>query len=273
MPKAIAIATVAIGEHFINAVYGPSGAEPGVTKGMPMPIRAFVFDAYGTLYDVQSVAGRVERACAGRGALITQVWRLKQLEYTWLRTCMENFADFGVVTRDSLIYALTVAGVTPTEALVADLADAYLHLTPAPEAQEALRRLAGRPRAIFSNGSVSMLDALVRNSGLDALLEHVVSVDAARAFKPSPRAYALVEHVLGVPAADTMFVSSNGFDVAGAKHFGFQVAWVRRGGGPGAAAPDAGPTDLFKALRLHGEMLDATPDHVLNTLTELADLP
>ena len=73
------------------------------------------------------------------------------------------------------------------------------------------------------------------------------------AFKPSPRAYALVERVLGVPAAETMFVSSNGFDVAGAKHFGFQVAWVRRGGGPGPAAPDAGPTDLFKALRLHGE--------------------
>jgi 2-haloacid dehalogenase len=237
-----------------------------------MPIRAFVFDAYGTLYDVQSVAGRVERACPGNGTLITQIWRLKQLEYTWLRTCMDNFADFAVVTRDSLVYALTAAGVAPTDALVADLADAYLHLTPAPEAQDALRRLAGRPRAIFSNGSVSMLDALVRNSGLDSLLEHVVSVDAARAFKPSPRAYALVEPVLGVPPGETMFVSSNGFDVAGAKRFGFQVAWVRRGGGPGSARADAGPTEMFKALRLHAETLDAKPDHVLNALTELADL-
>jgi 2-haloacid dehalogenase len=237
-----------------------------------MPIRAFVFDAYGTLYDVQSVAARVEGACPGRGALITQIWRLKQLEYTWLRTCMEDFADFGVVTRDSLVYALTVAGVAPTDALVADIADAYLHLVPAPEAKEALRRLEGRPRAIFSNGSVGMLDALVRNSGLDSLLEHVISVDPARAFKPSPRAYALVERVLGVPPGETMFVSSNGFDVTGAKRFGFQVAWVRRGGGPGPAPADAGPGEMFKALRLHGEILDQAPDHVLGALTELADL-
>jgi 2-haloacid dehalogenase len=243
-----------------------------MAKETPMAIRAFVFDAYGTLYDVQSVAARVERACPGRGTLITQIWRLKQLEYTWLRTCMGRFADFGVVTRDSLVYALTSAGVTPTEALVADLADAYLHLTPAPEAEAALRLLTGRKRAIFSNGSVSMLDALVRNSGLAPLLEHVVSVDAARAFKPSPQAYALVERAIGVPPAETMFVSSNGFDVAGAKHFGFQVAWVRRGGGPGPAAADADATGMFKALRLHHEMLGAAPDHVLSDLTELADL-
>ncbi len=237
-----------------------------------MPIRAFVFDAYGTLYDVQSVAGRVERACPGQGALITQIWRLKQLEYTWLRTCMEDFADFAAVTRDSLVYALTVAGVTPSEALVADLADAYLHLTPAPEALAALRSLKGRPRAIFSNGSVAMLDALVRNSGLEGDLEHVVSVDAARAFKPSPKAYALVERVIGVPPGETMFVSSNGFDVAGAKHFGFQVAWVRRGGGPAPVAADADATGLFKALRMQAEGLHQTPDHVLSALTELADL-
>ena len=237
-----------------------------------MPIRAFVFDAYGTLYDVQSVLDRVEAACPGRGALITQVWRLKQLEYAWLRTCMDAFADFGAVTRDSLAYALHVAGVEPTAALTAELADAYLHLTPAPEAREALEALEGGTRAILSNGSVAMLDALVRNSGLSALLEHVVSVDAARAFKPSPKVYALVERAIGVPPGETMFVSSNGFDVAGAKRFGFKVAWVRRGGGPGPAPSDAGPTDMFKAQRLHAEVLQAEPDHVLDSLTELTDL-
>ncbi|MBV9785105.1 MAG: haloacid dehalogenase type II [Acidisphaera sp.] len=238
-----------------------------------MPIRAFVFDAYGTLYDVQSVLERVERACPGRGALITQIWRLKQLEYTWLRTCMEAFADFAVVTRDSLAYALDVAGVAPNEALLEELADAYLHLTPAPEARQALGALSGRTRAIFSNGSVAMLDALVRNSGLGGMLEHVVSVDAARAFKPSPKAYALVEPAIGVPPGEALFVSSNGFDVAGAKRFGFQVAWVRRGGGPGTAPSAAGPTEMFRAQRLHAERLHAEPDHVLGSLTELAGLP
>ncbi len=234
-----------------------------------MPIKAFVFDAYGTLYDVQSVLAAVERACPGKGALITQIWRLKQLEYTWLRTCMDAFADFSDVTRDSLAYALEVAGVRASDALVTQLADAYLHLDPAPEAVDALRALEGRPRAIFSNGSVAMLDALVRNSGLHPLLEHVISVDQARAFKPSPKAYALVQRVLGHPPHEVLFVSSNGFDVAGAKRFGFQVAWVRRGGGPGPAPPDAGPTDMFKAQRLHGEHLGAGPDYVLGTLTDL----
>ena len=237
-----------------------------------MPTRAFVFDAYGTLYDVQSVSARVERACPGRGALVTQLWRLKQLEYTWLRTCMDAFEDFSVVTRDSLGYALQVAGLEPTEALLTDLADAYLHLTPAPEARDALQFLHGRTRAIFSNGSVAMLDALVRNSGLGGLLEHVISVDGARAFKPSSKAYALIEDVTGVPPAETMFVSSNGFDVAGAKRFGFQVAWIRRGGGPGAAPANADPSDMFKAQRLHAERLGEQPDHVFGSLTDLVGL-
>jgi 2-haloacid dehalogenase len=237
-----------------------------------MTIRAFVFDAYGTLYDVQSVLHRVEAACPGCGALVTQVWRLKQLEYTWLRTCMDDFTDFAVVTRDSLVYALSVAGITPTHALVSELEDAYLHLTPVAEAAEALRGLAGRTRAIFSNGSVPMLSALVHNSGLAPLLDHVISVDAAKCFKPSPRAYALVEPVLDVPPDQTVFVSSNGFDVVGAKRFGFQVAWIRRGGGPPFATADAGPTEMFKALRLHAETLHVAPDHVLGSLIELMEL-
>jgi 2-haloacid dehalogenase len=155
---------------------------------------------------------------------------------------------------------------------MAQLEDAYLHLTPAPEAREALTALKGRTRAILSNGSVAMLEALVRNSGLETMLEHVLSVDAAQAFKPSPRVYALVERMIGVPPGEAMFVSSNGFDVAGAKRFGFRVAWVRRGGGPGPAPSDAGPTDMFKAQRLHAEMLHAEPDHVLGSLTELASV-
>jgi 2-haloacid dehalogenase len=237
-----------------------------------MAIRAFVFDAYGTLYDVQSVLGRVEAACPGRGILITQLWRLKQLEYTWLRTCMDDFADFAVVTRDSLVYALGVAGAKPTGALVNDLVEAYLHLTPAPDALNTLRALKGCERAIFSNGSVGMLTALIRNSRLEGMLEHVISVDPVRVFKPSPKAYALVETVTGIPPGETMFVSSNGFDVAGAKRFGFQVAWVRRSGAADIGADEAGPTAMFKAQRLQAEILRADADHVVSSLLEVAEL-
>lgn len=237
-----------------------------------MPIRAFVFDAYGTLYDVQSVMDRVERACPGRGMLITQLWRLKQLEYTWLRTCMDAFEDFAAVTRHSLAYALSAAGVEPSAALLTELESSYLHLAPAPEAEAALLALGNRICAIFSNGSVTMLDALVRNSGFETFLDHVISVDGARAFKPSPKAYALVEAVTGVPPGETMFVSSNGFDLAGAKRFGFRVAWVRRGGGPGIVPPDAGPMEMFAAQRLHPELLGEGFDHVLGALTDLAAL-
>lgn len=236
---------------------------------MGKAIRATVFDAYGTLYDVQSVLDRVERACPGRGALVTQIWRLKQLEYTWLRTAMDAFADFAVVTRDSLIYALEAAGIDATDAIVADLAEAYLHLTPASDARACLQALAGQTTAIFSNGTGAMLDALVQNSGLGSLLTHVISIDAARAFKPSPRAYALVEARTGVPPDETLFVSGNGFDVAGAKQFGFQVTWVRRGGGPAPATATADVGELFQALRLRAERLDRQPDRVVRSLLEI----
>ena len=144
--------------------------------------------------------------------------------------------------------------------------------TPAPDARDTLRLLEGFERAIFSNGSDGMLAALVRNSGLEGMLEHVISVDPVRVFKPSPKAYALVEAVTGIPPGETMFVSSNGFDVAGAKRFGFQVAWVRRGGTADTGLADAGPIAMFKAQRLHAEVLQAKPDHVLSSLTEIADL-
>lgn len=237
-----------------------------------MPIRACVFDAYGTLYDVQSVFGAVERACPGRGVLVTQLWRLKQLEYTWLRSTMDAYQDFAVVTHDSLVFALRAAGVDPAPTLVAGLADAYLHLDPYPEALAALAALAPLRCAILSNGSPAMLDALVANSGLAPLLRAVISVDPTRAFKPNPRCYALVEPALGVAPADVLFVSSNGFDVAGAKRFGFRVAWIRRGGGPGICPPDADASRLFTALRANPEELGFDADRVLSALTELPSL-
>lgn len=229
-----------------------------------MTIRALVFDAYGTLYDTQSVSAKAEELCPGRGELIAQLWRMKQLEYTWLRTLLQDYADFREVTRAALDFALKAAGVEPSDAIRAPLMENYLHLDPYPEAGEALAALAGRQLAILSNGSPAMLEALVRNSGLDRWIEAVISVDAARIYKPHAACYALVEQVLGVAKEEVLFVSSNGFDVAGGKAFGFNVAWIRRGG--------EAPATLYGMLRGRAEELDHAPDHIVSSLTDLTKL-
>ena len=149
-----------------------------------MAIAAVVFDAYGTLFDVQSVAAATEAAFPGHGTVITQLWRLKQLEYTWLRSLMGRYAEFGTVTRDSLAYALETLGLPATPADIARLAEAYDALSLYPEAREALQALAPLRLAIFSNGSPPMLARLVEQAGIAPLLETVISVDEIGAYKP-----------------------------------------------------------------------------------------
>jgi 2-haloacid dehalogenase len=237
-------------------------------------IKAFVFDAYGTLYDVQSVAGAIDAAFPGRGDYITQVWRLKQLEYSWLRSMMGRYEDFWTVTRESLAYTLGTLGLNADEDLLAAIAEADNTLRPYADAEAALTALAGYRRAILSNGSPAMLAALVRHSGLEPQLDAVLSVDAKRVFKPDPRAYAVVEEELGVRPDEVVFVSSNGFDVCGAKSFGFRVARIERVS-PAAlrqALADAGavgPATLFKALRTQQEACGETADVVIGSLAEL----
>jgi 2-haloacid dehalogenase len=240
-------------------------------------IEAIVFDAYGTLYDVQSVAAITEEAFPGHGDFITQVWRLKQLEYTWLRALMDRYEDFWTVTKEALSFTLAALGLEADAALFARIAEAYNTLAPYPDAAPALRALVDYRLAILSNGSPDMLHALVRNSGLDALLEHVISVDARKTYKPAPRAYTLVEARIGRPPGSVLFVSSNGFDIAGAKNFGFTVARIERVT-PAvltaelAGAAQIGPASLFKALRTQAEYLGAKPDFVIGSLSELAAL-
>ena len=195
------------------------------------PIRGYVFDAYGTLFDVHSVveAGRV---ITGDPVALSTMWRQKQLEYTWLRALMGTYADFWVVTEAALRYTIGRLGLTASEAQVRQLMEAYLSFACFPEVKAALARLAGRPRAVLSNGAPSMLAAAVTASGLTALLEHVISVDRVKTYKPSPLVYALGPETLGVSAGELLFVSSNGWDVAGAKAFGYQVVWCNRTGAP-----------------------------------------
>ena len=130
-----------------------------------MKIKAIVFDAYGTLYDVQSVADITEEIFPGYGEIITQVWRIKQLEYTWLRSLMRQYRDFGAVTRDSLTYTLKCLGLEYDDASFARIMDKYLHLDLYPDAMLALEAMAEKKLAILSNGSPDILNALVRKIG------------------------------------------------------------------------------------------------------------
>ena len=237
-----------------------------------MAIKAVVFDAYGTLYDVHSVFTKTEELCPGKGDLITQIWRLKQLEYTWLQTSLQDYRDFSFLTHASLEFALRAVGIEPSDSITGPLFDKYLDLDPYAEAKDALRRLkslGGRKLAILSNGSTAMLSALVKNSGLEMFLDATISVDGARKFKPHPDCYALVEKTLGVRKDEVIFVSSNGFDVAGAKRFGFKVIWIRRGGDPGAPVDPVLPVQMYRLLRGNAECLGYLQDDTVSTLTDL----
>ena len=199
-------------------------------------LRAFVFDAYGTLFDVHSVVTLAEEVAPRQGALLSQLWRTKQLEYTWLSSLMLSAAyprrDFSVLTADALDYAISQLTVPLTAADRQRLLDAYRALSPFSDAMDALAILAPRPRWILSNGTLDMLEPLVRSSPLAPHIDGILSVDAAGIFKPAPRVYQLAVDRLQLPPADIGFVSSNGWDAAGAKAFGFTTFWINRYGLP-----------------------------------------
>jgi 2-haloacid dehalogenase len=240
-------------------------------------IKAVVFDAYGTLYDIQSVATVTEQAFPGYGDIITQIWRIKQLEYTWLRSLMRRYEDFSVVTRESLTYTLRVLGLADDAAAFHRIMDKYLHLDLYPDALSALAALKGRKLAILSNGSSDMLHALVKNSGLDRVLDATISVDQKRIFKPAPDAYTLIEAKLGAQPNEVLFVSSNPWDACGAKAFGLNVAWIERVTPQTMAeacikSDAVPPLTMFKALRTQMDELGLKPDHRIRALSELPDL-
>jgi 2-haloacid dehalogenase len=213
-----------------------------------MTLQALVFDAYGTLYDVHSVMRRCETCFPGKGTALSQLWRAKQLEYTWQRSLMQRYVPFSTVTREALAYscaALGLAGREHADALMAE----YLKLAPFPEVPKALERLQLK-KAILSNGSPDMLEPVVRHSGLR--FDAVLSVDELGIYKPAPQVYELAVRRLGVPQQAIGFVSSNCWDALGAKSFGFTVYWINRSGAP-------------------VDRLGFTPDAQVQSLAELAD--
>jgi 2-haloacid dehalogenase len=211
--------------------------------------KAFIFDAYGTLFDVHSVV-EAGRALARDPQALSLLWRQKQLEYTWLRTLMGRYEDFWAVTEAALRFALGRLGIVAGDEAVARLMAAYLSLATFPDVAGALTGLAGTPLGILSKGSPRMLDAAVRSSGLAGTFRHVLSVDAVRAYKPSPTVYELGPRAFRVPAGDILFVSSNAWDVAGAKAFGYRTCWCNR-----LAAPM--------------DRLGVSPDFEVRTLDEI----
>ncbi|HEX2501557.1 MAG TPA: haloacid dehalogenase type II [Methylomirabilota bacterium] len=219
-----------------------------------MQVRALLFDAYGTLFDVHSVV-EAGRAVTADPQALSALWRQKQLEYTWLRSLMGRYEDFWSITESALAFACRRLGLRVSAVERQRLMDAYLALAPFPEVREVLARLVGLPCAILSNGAPRMLEAVVGHGRLGEHLRAVISVDEVRTFKPHPAVYALGPARLGLPREVIGFVSSNGWDVVGAKAFGFQVIWVNRQGAPLeelGVTPDLEVRDLEELARALG---------------------
>ena len=216
--------------------------------------QAYVFDAYGTLFDVHAAIARHRAEAGPEAERFSEIWRTKQLEYTWTLTLAGSYVDFWTLTERALDYAFArVASID--RALRPKLLDAYFKLGAFPEAAEAVATLKSRrlQLAILSNGSPPMLASAAEASGLAPSLDAVLSVDAVRLYKPRPEVYALVTERFRIAPHEVVFVSSNRWDVMGAASFGFQSVWVNRG-------------------RMPDEYSDRPPQHVIATLAELPAL-
>jgi 2-haloacid dehalogenase len=217
-------------------------------EALPLRLEAIIFDAYGTLYDVHSVLRRCEAFFRGKGAQLSQLWRAKQLEYTWQRSLMGRYAPFSTVTREALAYSCEALGLQLTAERMEALMSEYNMLSTYPDVAGAFGRFAGRKLAILSNGSPDMLEPLVQSSGLE--LDAVLSVHEVGAFKPAPEVYGFAVARLAIPRERIGFVSSNCWDALGAKSCGLHVFWINRTGAP------------VDRLGLH-------PDQVVGSLNEV----
>jgi len=222
-----------------------------MTKGPLDGVKACVFDAYGTLFDIAAAARGCRDVLGDSTGKLTALWRDKQLQYTWLRAAQGRHADFWQVTGDALDFALETLGIANPE-LRARLMQLYLSLEAFPEVPDVLRQLkgAGLRTAILSNGTPKMLDAAVKGARLEGLLDAVLSVEQVGVYKPHPRVYQLAVNRFGVPARSIVFQSSNAWDAYAASAFGMQVVWCNRYG-------------------QRAERLPGSPDREVTSLAEL----
>ncbi|MDH3596528.1 MAG: haloacid dehalogenase type II [Rhodospirillales bacterium] len=215
-------------------------------------IGACVFDAYGTLFDVHSAVARGGATLGDKAQGVSDLWRQKQLEYTWLRSLMDAHVDFWQVTSEGLDYALAAHGIDDA-ALKESLMSLYLTLDAYPDVPACLDalRAGGKATAILSNGAPRMLEAAVASAGLTELLDKVLSIETVGIYKPDRRVYQLAVDALDTEAGRICFVSTNAWDASGAAHFGFRVAWLNR----------------------FGKQPDRLPGEIRGEITTLADLP
>jgi 2-haloacid dehalogenase len=199
-----------------------------------MLVRAIIFDAYGTLFDVYSIGALAERLFPGKGQALAELWRDKQIQYSQLRTLCSTYKPFWEVTQDALVFACRKLGLDLELEAQNRMMGQYAKLQPFPENLAVMRQLKamGLKLAILSNGNPEMLQAVVHSAGMDDLFSHVLSVDTVKKFKTAPEAYQLGTDMLGMAAKDILFVSSNCWDVCGASWFGYKTFWVNRTDAP-----------------------------------------
>ena len=210
--------------------------------------RAFVFDAYGTLFDVHAAIGRHRDAAGPQADRFSEIWRTKQLEYAWMLSAAGHYVDFWTLTERALDFAFAREPAVD-RALRTSLLDAYFKLDAFPDARAALKALKakGMRTAILSNGNPRMLEGAVTAAGIGGDLDAVLSVDAIRIYKPRREVYALVTEAFGLAPADVAFVSSNRWDVMGATAFGFRCVWVNRANAP-EEYPEFAPVKVVREL-------------------------
>lgn len=199
-----------------------------------MKLRAVLFDAYGTLFDVYSVGLLAEQLFPGHGERLAVIWRDKQIDYTRLTSMSGRYRPFWELTRAGLRYAAQRLQLTLDASAEDRLMNQYHHLSAFPENLAVLTELRRRavPAGILSNGDPAMLDVAVKSAGFSGLLQHLLSVDSVQRFKTDPAAYALGPQALGLPAREILFVSSNAWDAVGATWHGYTTLWVNRAGLP-----------------------------------------
>jgi len=221
------------------------------------PPRAVLFDAYGTLFDVYSVALLAEQLFPGFGERLSVLWRDKQIEYTRLTSMSGQYRPFWELTRAGLRFAALRLGLEMSAVAEDRLMNQYRHLSSFPENREVLVELKARgiPAGILSNGDPEMLGVAVKSAGFSGLLAHVLSVHPLRKFKTDPACYALGPQALNLPAKDILFVSSNGWDAIGATWYGYTTLWVNRFNLP-LEQLDTAPTRTGSSLR---DVLDFFP--------------
>jgi len=216
------------------------------------PVVACLFDAYGTLFDVTSAARHLRDEIGPSWEHLAEIWRVRQVEYTWLRSLMGRYVNFRTITAEALDFAFAKLGQVPAPGLSERLMDLYMTLDAFGEVPSVLAalRAQGIGTAILSNGSPDMLASAVESAGLGGLLDDVLSVDTVKVFKPTPAAYQIGCTRFGAQAGRIAFVSSNGWDVAGAASFGYRTLWVNRANAPAERLPGTPVAELDTLAQL-----------------------